>query len=233
MKRWAVRVTIAVLVLISAGSVWMWIYSYHQTDQLRVHRMTNTMLAADVADSRTWYGFIRSSRGKVALMTLTVQGQWTEVRQHVRKSYDGNTRYGWLWGDGSTGKREPEWMMVPQSYVNRVEFLGFSYGQFERHSGYYLGASPNEVSLRRLLLVPWPAIVILFGFAPIWYVSRALLKRSRRKKRISQGLCPKCGYDLRATHTKCPECGQSKPTAPDPYIGSASADAPSLNLPFL
>jgi hypothetical protein len=211
MKRWAVRAMIAVLVLLSAGSVWLWIYSYHQPDQLRVHRMTNTMAAPGLADSRTWYGFIRSSRGKVALMTLSVQGQWTEVREYVQRAYDGKTRYGWMLGDGRQGKPEPEWMMVPKSYDNRFEFLGFSYGRTDRHGGYYLGPAHNEVSVRRLLLVPWPAIVILFGFTPTWWGAKALLKRSKRNKRMSQGLCPKCGYDLRATHTKCPECGQSKP----------------------
>jgi len=35
-----------------------------------------------------------------------------------------------------------------------------------------------------------------------------LLSRARaRAKRVSKGLCPACGYDMRATPEKCPECG--------------------------
>jgi hypothetical protein len=28
-----------------------------------------------------------------------------------------------------------------------------------------------------------------------------------RRRRLRPGLCPRCGYDLRATPGKCPECG--------------------------
>jgi hypothetical protein len=41
----------------------------------------------------------------------------------------------------------------------------------------------------------------------VWLMRRAAIARWRR----SQGLCPACGYDLRASPDRCPECGADVP----------------------
>ena len=46
---------------------------------------------------------------------------------------------------------------------------------------------------------------VLFGAYPL-YVLAPLHRRRKRKK---LGLCLKCGYDLRASEDRCPECGES------------------------
>ena len=61
---------------------------------------------------------------------------------------------------------------------------------------------------------------------PFWAVAAAFLsppaygvlgwRRRRARLRLARGLCPECGYDLRATPGRCPECGAGRafPTAP-------------------
>jgi hypothetical protein len=61
----------------------------------------------------------------------------------------------------------------------------------------------------RAVLVSFWFPVTFFALAPAWWTI-ATIRRRRRKR----GLCPSCGYDLRATPDRCPECGTAAEAQP-------------------
>ena len=65
------------------------------------------------------------------------------------------------------------------------------------------------VSSARIWIVPLWIIALPWAIVPAWRTIGHLCSR-----RPQQGLCPACGYDLRATLDRCPECGTSALDSP-------------------
>jgi hypothetical protein len=63
---------------------------------------------------------------------------------------------------------------------------------------------------------PLPLVVI-----PVW-----LMRRIGRQRRLRAGLCVGCGYDVRASADRCPECGRPVPLSVGPTDTAPAATAP-------
>jgi hypothetical protein len=98
--------------------------------------------------------------------------------------YDGNLSVSW----------QPRVPYRPR-WAGQINRHGFRYNLYSDGSGY---AWAPLWTLGALLAVA--AAAVLAG-----YVVRA----ARRRRRVQAGLCPSCGYDLRATPQRCPECGHA------------------------
>jgi tRNA(Ile2) C34 agmatinyltransferase TiaS len=77
-----------------------------------------------------------------------------------------------------------------------VEFLLLTAARHFANTAQSLQARVADIAA----IAVWVAVVFL---------GLLQLRRLRHIDRIATGLCPECGYDLRATPNRCPECGFS------------------------
>ena len=79
------------------------------------------------------------------------------------------------------------------------EWLGF---------GYVEGRTPSIPTVR-IVVIPLWFIVVVTGAVPATWLVRA----ARRRRRVRENQCLNCGYDLRASAGRCPECGTTSADA--------------------
>lgn len=170
-----------------------------------------------------WWVFMKEDRAYVHTKRQTVQiavqsrpgGSyvWVEGNMDAMIAFssfppnDSDQKLGVIryYRDG-THPREP-WGDSPERYWTFGDFVGvytdapwhgFAYGSGKKSDAFGLTAAHFWV-----LTIPlWFVTAISATPLLIWSSSR-VTRRRRRKA----GLCPSCGYDLRATPNRCPECG--------------------------
>ena len=63
-----------------------------------------------------------------------------------------------------------------------------------------------------LWLPMWQPLVFSLSL-PVWWLHREVRERRNRRNSATQ-ICVGCGYDLRATPERCPECGKTAARSP-------------------
>jgi hypothetical protein len=89
---------------------------------------------------------------------------------------------------------------------------------FDENAGSHLvnltGTPAGSVSLQmRFLCVPIWFVVVL---VPLPLAVQRGIARLVGRHRSRRGMCRACGYDLRGTPDRCPECGAIPPVVADP-----------------
>ena len=107
-------------------------------------------------------------------------------------------------------------------------FMGFTYYEDSRPgSGISLVAEvesaglkvPQGVVQRQWLSIPYWAVCMVAAVPGVL----ALRRRKRLSRMRAAGHCPACGYDLRATPERCPECGTKTAIEGGPHCRTANA----------
>lgn len=175
--------------LLCATEVVLWVRSYFAADSYCFP--AERVVAAGPEDD---WGLatqlvIRSSRGKVQFHRYETVPRRAEPTGHASvrpapplRSGQRTLRTDWSWQFGGIERfhRAPNQQQVADgSYL----FMGFDN-----------------------LTLPWWMPTAVAALLPgIWLVR--FPGRLRRRRRLRNRLCARCGYDLRATPDRCPECG--------------------------
>jgi hypothetical protein len=180
LRRLPVALSVASLVL-SVALLAMWVRSYWVGDTWLWQRVTR-----DERIIYSWYMELTSGAGGIGLS---------------RDTEDYDARYATvhdIGADWSFARREARRPAYPQP--------AFFVGPNQPATAFAFRWNGNRAGTRRELILPYWILVLLFAIAPALSARRVWLHRRARRRRRANA-CPACGYDLRASPERCPECG--------------------------
>jgi hypothetical protein len=151
----------------------------------------------------------------VAVVVLWVRSQWESDRVMRGSPWDTDTQVVVMSSDGviSVGlfqgfNRMVGWCWVTESAAPYDAYPWTVWGRLGFGSRW--DAGPDQYGCRsRVIEFPTWLVAVSLSMLPL----RFALGRPGRPK---CGLCARCGYDLRATPGRCPECGVVSPTPRSP-----------------
>jgi hypothetical protein len=189
--------------------------------------------------------FARLTLGFSLLLLLVTAAVWARSYREVQTLYFGRGasgisqvgcargRFFWVWCASTRGMNDrrpaaravaytPETWEQYEAFVARCSIsqwhaLGFGHDRGTTNPAPYTSADPAR-PYRRAWVPAWALLLPAALSAARWGV-RAL----RRRRWVKSGQCPGCGYDLRASTHRCPECG--KPTLDAAATGNVRAGA--------
>lgn len=109
------------------------------------------------------------------------------------------------------GSSDNPWVVVSNTPTAGLRLLGLEYSVYSgvpMWSSYAPPPGTPPPILAKVWVVPYPWLMVLAAILPVRW---AILKKQLQRRR-QLGLCPTCGYDLRASTRRCPECGTFIPT---------------------
>jgi len=184
----------ALSLLLCVAAMLLWVRSYAGS---RFIQRSHWRIVEEPGGSTTHERYLSASSGR-GVVSVSVSNNWTRRTRTSAQMEESRRRSPQYYGDGVVRWRDEE-SRPAESPVPRglKTVLGFAHQFSSQREG-------QQVS--RTLFLPWPAVAGCLAVLPAWWLAK-LARARRRKRRERENRCPFCGYDLRATPGRCPECG--------------------------
>ena len=208
--RFAVTGFCLLSLLTCIGGAWLWWRSLRVADELEVARAGLFVQAwsADGGVSVTAVrGWPNPEPPRVRSYPLPfdpkdwVQHYWGQPSLYLLKYQGGSRAWGRLGVSGDHG-----WL---KTYVNPdgTTLRVTSPAGYATAGGRFATMWSPPMRYGHIYRFPYAALVVVTAFVPLLWLGtrtpRVLVRRRRRRL----GLCLRCGYDLRESPERCPECG--------------------------
>ena len=141
-------------------------------------------------DGARWIAVASAERGEVTLV----------IAEFMWRPYD---RAGWDFGLSEKLRYEEDLstMFAPGDWWRRGGF-GYGHGFIEGTRAECCADDAN------IIVFPLWLMALVFLLPSLWLCRFVYYRQNQRRAR---GLCVHCGYDLRASPERCPECGTPSP----------------------
>jgi hypothetical protein len=189
MRRWILNISATLSLVLCLATIPLRSRSFHHEDAymrwcVRTSERTLTFSGFGSSRGRLYAGYQRETRANGQERQGAAYYFGPENRWHRAQPYAPNSPP----SDPMPNSRPPHY---PAMLFNLGFFAGNAFPQLPK----------NMVD--RTLVFPHRFATVLLALLPAARLARWL----RTKRRRTRGLCPSCGYDLRATPDRCPECG--------------------------
>jgi hypothetical protein len=157
-------------------------------------------------------GYSASVRaGDRAVVFDTVRGELSLWTARVRPSHLPAARQ--VFYDSVNSSTVAEIFQSPHNPIDRA-WIWFGFG-YARGTEIYYAPPVVAGDFAHVLVAPYWFFIAVLSIWPVRRIARRL-DGERTMRRLSLGLCPVCGYDLRGRALRCPGCGSASPFGEEP-----------------